>query len=77
MVSQADSVNNSGVRDQKVSHIGLFAAAFIALVATIGTYLTTGRFIERYDALWVGLFAVSLATLSGAAVNFDPKRLIK
>jgi hypothetical protein len=63
--------------ESNVSTKGLLFAAFLALVGTTGSFFTNGRLIHDLDWLWLSLFASSVMVLSGAAVNFDPKRLIK
>lgn len=62
---------------EKVSETGMFGALGLTMVATLGHFLTQHRADTRLDVLWIVLFALSLLTLSGAAVNFDPKRLLK
>jgi hypothetical protein len=69
--------NALAMGDSEISEAGIFAAVFLSLVATIGAFLTSGRMINNYDWLWIGVFLLSLVTLSGAVVNFDLKRLIK
>lgn len=56
---------------------GMIFAAFITLLATVGAILTQGRLTESFDWVWIGMYGMSLLTLSGAVVNFDPKRFIK
>ena len=71
-------VNNVlAMRDSEINEGGIFVAVFLSLVATVGAFLTSGRMINNLDWVWIGIFAVSLLTLSGAVVNFDFKRLIK
>ncbi|MEZ0327930.1 MAG: hypothetical protein ACAH95_18710 [Fimbriimonas sp.] len=65
------------MRDSEINEGGIFVAVFLSLVATVGAFLTSGRMINNLDWVWIGIFAVSLLTLSGAVVNFDFKRLIK
>ena len=63
--------------ENNISRTGLITALFLCLVATIGAHLTHGRMINDYDGVWLVTFGGSLLTLSGAMVDFDPKRLIK
>ncbi len=53
---------------------GMFASIGLAIVATVGTILTTFRGVGTFDALWIGAFAASVLLLSAAVVNFDMKR---
>jgi hypothetical protein len=69
--------NILAMHESEISEAGMIVAAVLALVATIGTFATNGRQIGGLDWLWLGVFALSLLTLSGAVVNFDLKRLIK
>jgi hypothetical protein len=52
----------------------MFSAVALSLVATIGHSLTTERFCDHYNAVWLSGYAVSVLVLAAAAVNFDPKR---
>ena len=65
------------MQKDNVSKAGLFLAAIVSFLATVGSFCTHERLIRQYDGVWIGLFILSLVVLSGAAVNFDPKRLIK
>ncbi|HSI71943.1 MAG TPA: hypothetical protein VK934_02105 [Fimbriimonas sp.] len=65
------------MRDSEISEGGILAAVFLSLVATVGAFLTNGRQINNLDWVWIGVFVLSLITLSAAAVNFDVKRIIK
>ncbi len=69
--------NAFAMSDSEINEAGIFVAVFLSLVATIGAFFTSGRMINDLDWLWIGIFATSLLTLSGAVVNFDLKRLIK
>jgi hypothetical protein len=62
---------------EKVSEPGIFAAVGMTLLGTIGHFLTQDRLSYRYDYFWLACFVFALLTLSGAVVNFDPKRLLK
>ncbi|HWD39168.1 MAG TPA: hypothetical protein VG944_09995 [Fimbriimonas sp.] len=79
MVAVADSTNAKYAYSRmkqgaEVSTTGIFSAIGLSLMATIGEEFTTGRGCCRYNAVWLGLFAVSVLMLAAAAVNFDPKR---
>jgi|GEM_PF-3580494 len=63
--------------DTQVSEGGVFAAVFLALIGTAGAFLTQGRAPAELEWLWLGVFALSLLTLSAAVVNFDFRRIIK
>jgi hypothetical protein len=63
--------------ENKISRTGIITALFLCLVATVGALFTNGRMIDDYDGVWLVTFGGSLLTLSGAMVDFDPKRLIK
>jgi hypothetical protein len=63
--------------NEKVSQNGMFAALGIALMATLGHVVTAERTFNRFDMLWLSMFVLSIFVLSGAAVNFDPKRWLK
>lgn len=63
--------------EAKVSETGIFCAMGIALFATIGQTLASDRCCDRYNWVWLGLFGLSVLTLSGAVVDFDPKRWLK
>jgi hypothetical protein len=63
--------------EQEVSINGMFAATFMALAGTVGYFLTHDRLSISLDWLWLGIFTLALMVLSGAVVNFDPRRLIK
>jgi hypothetical protein len=69
--------NPHAMRDSEISEAGIIAAVFLSLIATVGAFVTSGRMVNHLDWLWIGVFALSLITLSGAVVNFDFKRLIK
>lgn len=56
---------------------GVLAAVFFSLLATVGYFMTTGRTTVSFDWLWIGVFAISLLTLSMAIVNFDVRKLVK
>ncbi|HEY0866047.1 MAG TPA: hypothetical protein VGE01_01640 [Fimbriimonas sp.] len=62
---------------EKVSATGIFSAVGMTLVGTIGHFLTQSRGDVRLDWIWIAMFVISLFTLSGAVVNFDPKRILK
>ncbi len=49
----------------------------LSLFATLGHGLTTERCCDRYNWIWLGIYALAVLTLSAAAVNFDPKRWLK
>ena len=65
------------MKTNEVSEWGLYLAVGLSLVATIGAIICHANLEMRFDLVWLTVFACSLLTLSGAAVNFDPKRLIK
>ncbi|AIE85536.1 hypothetical protein [Fimbriimonas ginsengisoli] len=65
------------MKENEVSTNGIFAATFVALAGTIGHYLTHGRLSSSLEWVWLGVFAAALIILSGAVVNFDPRRIIK
>lgn len=62
---------------EKVSETGIFMAVGFTMVGTIGHFLTANLQDVRLDGLWIVMFVLSLLTLSGAVVNFDPKRIVK
>ncbi len=62
---------------EEVCKRGLFGAAGMALFGTVGSTLTDGHFFHRLDAFWITVFACSILMLSGAAVNFDPRRWLR
>jgi hypothetical protein len=61
------------MREKEVSGAGIFAAAVLALVGTIGHY-ATAHSAFRHDDEWFLIFAVAILTLCASAVNFQPKR---
>jgi hypothetical protein len=69
--------NTLAMRDSEISEGGILAAVFLSLVATVGSFLTNGRHVNNLDWVWIGVFVLSLLTLSAAVVNFDVKRLLK
>jgi hypothetical protein len=64
------------VKEQEVSEVGILVAALLALVGTIGHYLTVHSSFAHDDE-WFLIFAVAILTLCAAAVNFDPKRWLR
>jgi hypothetical protein len=65
------------MKDTEISEGGMFGAAGLTLVGTIGHFLTEGRMDASYDWVWIATFALALMTLAGSMVNFDPKRWLK
>ena len=63
----------TSMREKEVSKAGIFAAAVLALIGTIGHYATIHTPF-RHDDEWFLIFATSVITLCIAAVNFQPKR---
>ena len=62
--------------ESKVSEGGMFFAALLALMATLGHFLTLHS-SNTHDAEWFSIFGLSLFMLCAAAVNFDPKRWLR
>lgn len=65
------------MREEEVNAGGILAATLLALVGTVGYYLTNERTTLVPAWVWLAIFGAALLTLSGAVVNFDPRRLIK
>ncbi len=66
-----------GKGESKVSEVGIFGAMGLSLFATIGHTLTNEQCCDRYNWIWLSLFGISVLILSGAVVNFDPKRWLR
>lgn len=64
------------MRKDEVNAGGMVVAAVFALIGTLGYFLTADRLVDL-NWLWLATFVASLFTLSGAVVNFDPKRILK
>lgn len=65
------------MREEEVNVGGVLAATLLALLATVGSFLTHDEMSASSAWLLLALFGAALLTLSGAVVNFDPRRLIK
>ncbi len=64
------------MKEQEISKEGMLLAALLALVGTIGHYMTSHSFYSHDDE-WFLMFAVAMLTLCASAVNFDPKRWLR
>ena len=64
------------MRRQEVSWSGMVIAAMLALVGTIGHFVTIHSF-NSHDDDWLLVFALAMITLCASAVNFDPKRWLR
>ena len=70
-------MRKNNLMEQRVSRTGLLVAAGMWLAATIGSVVTQTRTMDEFNGFWLACYLCSMLTLSGAAVDFDPKRLIK
>lgn len=57
-----------------ISPGGIICAVAFAFVALVGQSLTTERNCDHYNWAWLAIYVLAVLTLSGAVVNFDPKR---
>jgi hypothetical protein len=64
------------MRDNEVSRGGMLFAALLAFVGTVGHFWTSHAF-NTHDDEWFLVFAISILVLSGASVNFNPKRWLR
>ncbi len=69
--------NEPVMKETEVSVPGVLVAVALSLVATAGFHLSTGRFYDQLNWIWISAFMLSLLTLSASVVNFDLKRIIK
>jgi hypothetical protein len=65
------------MRETQVHQGGMYSAAGLSMFGTIGYFVSSAQMVANWNWLWIALFAVSLMLLSGAVVNFDPKRIVK
>ena len=66
-----------GMGQGEVSREGVFGAAGLSLIATVGQCFTTDRFCNHYNWLWLTMYCLAVVTLSAAIVDFDPKRWLR